>query len=744
MDGSVPLSARPHALTVAERAALMGKRLDVAERERLIALFDPFAEMFLRRTLCGSDDRNRRAALYSAFRLCKQMMLDLDCTYWAFTWERLLAWKATALDQAGDQRRTWRHDWETQWTRVTSTLFFMGVLPYTEDIHRTYHRELAEKWLGPDLAREIEARFIAAATGMGYRYERQLRKQAVSVLLTVLTATGKADLAALTTADLDEWQAQTGRSRRVARASIACIRRVLPVMGYLSGTEPARTESRAAPTRTEGRPSPTRAQDRPRPTFTWGATPPQVAATFERFLVDLTTVLRPTTVGSYKVALRRFGDWLGMYDPALTSVAEVRRRHIEAYKQAVMRMRCGDHTNVGAEFNTINLGEPLSQAQRVRSISCVRSFFDRIDVLDYPERPGRALFVRDDVARVDERIPRHIPEDDWCRLVAAVEQLTLERVVEHGFPPPVERVRVVLNILLECGLRAGELCRLDTACLVEASDMRTGQRTHWLRVPVGKLHNDRLIPVRPHVVAAIDAWMRVRGQQPCGFDERTGKPCDFLLAWQGCGFSGHRLNEYIARLCTIAGTRKYTSHNFRHTLAVLWRARGMRIETISRMLGHKSLQMTLRYAAVMPPTLRQEFEAAFAAIDEEHRATAQVRVLLSPEAHMEARTQWRESLFVDLGMGWCGLTAYHPCETRLACPRCPNFMPDREHLPLMERQRANLIELRGLGERALPQARQRDFAQEMTEAVDALDGHIAAVGGGQDHPLGGETAPSPP
>jgi hypothetical protein len=154
----------------------------------------------------------------------------------------------------------------------------------------------------------------------------------------------------------------------------------------------------------------------------------------------------------------------------------------------------------------------------------------------------------------------------------------------------------------------------------------------------------------------------------------------------------------------------------------------MRLETISRMLGHKSLQMTLRYAAVMPATLRQEFETAFATIDEEHRATAQVRVMLSPEAHIEAQVQWKESLFVDLGIGWCGLTAYHPCPTRLACHGCPNFIPDKERLPLLKQQRANLIELRGLGDSRMPQARQPGFRREVDDAVDALDRNITDVG----------------
>src|SRR5215831_18758066 len=250
-------------------------------------------------------------------------------------------------------------------------------------------------------------------------------------------------------------------------------------------------------------------------------------------------------------------------------------------------MRCGDYTNAGHEFQTVNFGQPLSKWHQVRTLSCVRSFCERIDLLDYPERPRRKLWVHGDTPRVDHELPRAIPDQDWQRLNYAQQRLTSEEATTHRFPPPFERTQAVFAVLFESGLRAGELCRLDTGCLLAASDPQTGGQTHWLRVPVGKLHNDRMIPVRAQVVAAIDAWMKARGQQPTMLDVR------------------------ISKLCELAGTeRRYTSHWFRHTLATLWRRRGMRIETISRMLGHKDLKMTMRYAAVMPSLLRQEFETA--------------------------------------------------------------------------------------------------------------------------------------
>jgi integrase len=431
-------------------------------------------------------------------------------------------------------------------------------------------------------------------------------------------------------------------------------------------------------------------------------------------------------VNVYESILRRFGDWLGHADPTVCSVADVRRPHIEAYKQAVAAMKIGDYTSAlrPSHFGR-RRGQPLSRSHQIRCISCVRTFFEMIEALEYPGRPGRPLLVRGAVGRADHELSRFIPDADWNRFVEAARDLTPEQVEEHRLPPPYERTRAMLAVLLECGLRAGELCRLDTGCAVTARDAATGAVTHWLRVPMGKLHNDRLVPVRPALVETLDAWMRRRGPQPLLRDERTGKMQDFLFTWRGSNPSPETLNALVAKVCRIAGIARTTSHQFRHTLAVQWRKNGMKIETISQMLGHTSLRMTMRYAAVMPETLRREFDRAFAAIDDAHRITAQVRVVLSPEAHLAASTAWRESLWVDLGIGWCGLSAFLPCDNRLACLPCPNYIEKREHLPLFQEQRSHLLKLRILGTEMLP----ADRNAEIAGAVEALDGRIVAMGG---------------
>lgn len=634
------------------------------------------------------------------------MMLALDCTYWAFTWEEILAWREAARGHAAETSHSKRRLWDRCWGEVAATLFFLEVLPYRETVYRQQSSELARKWLGKERVREIEERFLTTAHAIGYRHDRQVLRRGVTVVLSVLGAAGKQELPDLTREDLETWERQTGRSPRVVSSGVTMAERVLAAMGYLQGTVPRSLGGRC------------------RQRFTWGRTAPAIAATFERFLSDLGATRRPSTVGTYISVLRRFGDWLGDFDSTVTSLAAVRRHHIEAYKQMVAKSTVGEYGNpVTCAHAGGRLGQPLSRAHQIRCLSCVKVFFDMIEVLEYPDRPGRPLFLRGDVASSDRELPRFIPDGDWHRFVTAVEHLTPATAATLRVALPYERVRAILGVLLAAGLRVGELCRLDTGCVVAVQDTETGAATYWLRVPVGKLHNDRMVPIQSALVERIDAWMRVRGPQPLLWDERTRRPRDYLFAWQGGTVGPGTLNDLIAAVCTLAGIPRYTSHQFRHTLAVQWRKNGMRLETISRMLGHTSLQMTLRYAAVMPETVRKEFDAAFAAIDEEYRTTAQIRVHLSPEAHLAASREWRESLWVDLGVGFCGLSAYLPCQNRLACLLCPHFIATKDNLPLYGRQREKLIELRMLGDGVLPAAQQ----EEIGEAVTALDRLIADV-----------------
>ena len=62
------------------------------------------------------------------------------------------------------------------------------------------------------------------------------------------------------------------------------------------------------------------------------------------------------------------------------------------------------------------------------------------------------------------------------------------------------RDRLVVEMLARTGLRASELCDLAADAVTQIGD------AHWLRVPVGKLRNDRYIPLHPDLVALLAEW----------------------------------------------------------------------------------------------------------------------------------------------------------------------------------------------------------------------------------------------
>jgi hypothetical protein len=216
-------------LTADERLLLAKDRYETKDKKALARLYDPFAGAFFEHTAHGFAERFKQGNLCRAFRFCARLRLELDCSYWAFDWQRLLEWKEAALETAVaahySKARLW--DLNNRWSLTTSTLFFLGAIPYNEAIYRTYHRVLAEKWLGAERAKAISEQFLQTALSIGYRDKKTLHKNGSGVLLSVLVYTGKRDPAELTKSDLEGWQAQTNRSKRVARASVTCIQRVL-------------------------------------------------------------------------------------------------------------------------------------------------------------------------------------------------------------------------------------------------------------------------------------------------------------------------------------------------------------------------------------------------------------------------------------------------------------------------------------------------------------------------------------
>jgi integrase len=138
-----------------------------------------------------------------------------------------------------------------------------------------------------------------------------------------------------------------------------------------------------------------------------------------------------------------------------------------------------------------------------------------------------------------------------------------------------------VEFLARTGLRKGEFCDLTIDSVVQIGS------AYWLHVPVGKLRTDRYIPLHPQLKDLLDDWLTHR---PPGLRE------PYLFIERGRRISAQRIDRALANVARDAGIGHVTPHQLRHTLATQAINRGMSLEAIAALLGHRSMRMTMVYA----------------------------------------------------------------------------------------------------------------------------------------------------
>ena len=269
---------------------------------------------------------------------------------------------------------------------------------------------------------------------------------------------------------------------------------------------------------------------------------PVLATTMLRYLDQIALSLRPASVVSAEGMLRVLAGYLTSNYPEIVGLVDVQRAHIEAFKRYLP-------TRPGK-----NRRPPLSE-QRIRMT--LGTFFERVSEWDYPDAPRRVLIFNGDLPTPDDPLPKFLTDPEAAKLMRAAADAD-----------PTQRL--VIEMLIRTGLRVGELCALTADAVV----MINGR--HWLRVPVGKLHNDRYVPLHPQLVELLNAHR-------AGRDDDT----DRLITWKGRPLNRHQITRILNRITKTAGIGHVHPHQLRHTLATQAINRGMSLESIAAMLGHK-------------------------------------------------------------------------------------------------------------------------------------------------------------
>jgi site-specific recombinase XerD len=250
----------------------------------------------------------------------------------------------------------------------------------------------------------------------------------------------------------------------------------------------------------------------------WAAVevPPRLAETAHRYLAQVKLSLRPSSVRIAEQALRELASFLTREAPEVTCFAHVRRQHIEAYKAwLASRPRAGGGT---LHRHTIH-----------GHLSTLRCFFERISEWDYPDTPSRPLIFAGDLPIPDQPLPRFLDDAASAKLLRAA----------RAHPDPF--TRLVIEVLSRTGLRKGELMGLTVDAVVQIGS------AYWLRVPVGKLHNDRYIPLHPQLKTLLDDWLADRPQ---------GLRSDLIFLDRGRPIPPARVDRALADVATTVGIGK--------------------------------------------------------------------------------------------------------------------------------------------------------------------------------------------
>ena len=374
------------------------------------------------------------------------------------------------------------------------------------------------------------------------------------------------------------------------------------------------------------------------------AAAPRAAAVMRRYLRQLDTFLAPRSVDAAENALRQLAWWM-ITVAGLDDIAAVRRDDIEDYKVwLAVRPRPGGRT-ITRE----------THRQRMRT---VRQFFERIIEWDWPDAPPRNPVIAGDIPKKPEPLPKFLDDRDAARLMAAARAST------------DPRDRLVVELLARTGMRAGELADLaaDAVARIGAG--------HWLRIPLGKLRNDRYVPLHPELTELLTAWTaanleHIRRHKRLVADHRG--PLD-----------RHIIGRIVRRIGHAAGVPGVHPHRLRHTLATQAINRGMRLEAIAALLGHQKLEMTLIYARIANRVVADEYAAVSAKIDALYGKPPQLPADYETTGMARLR---REAHARMLGNGLCTRPPDLDCRLESACETCAYFRTGTEFLPILVRQR---------------------------------------------------------
>ncbi len=285
--------------------------------------------------------------------------------------------------------------------------------------------------------------------------------------------------------------------------------------------------------------------------------------TYEQHLCTVED-LSPKTIRNYLSDLRQFIAWC---EVSWAEASEQERRFTPTTITTPLVTRYRAYLQTDAHLQPASINRAL--------ISIKRYCAWCLDHDQLKRDPAKVVKL----VRAMPKAPRHLSDDDEDALVAAVS---------NGGNL---RDRTIILLMLHTGLRAGEVCRL------RRQDVRLGKRSGALSV-IGKRNKHRDIPLNATARAALEDYLPSLASDGAVLfpSEKTGQALQERAL-------GYLVAKYAAQ-ARIAAVRP---HDLRHRFGYRM-AEKVPLHRLAQIMGHDSLDTTMRYSQGTPRDLQREVE----------------------------------------------------------------------------------------------------------------------------------------
>lgn len=285
----------------------------------------------------------------------------------------------------------------------------------------------------------------------------------------------------------------------------------------------------------------------------------------------------PKTISWYMEILRRFFAFLDSNN--LTKpIGYIGRDEVRTYIRYLQSVRKWSNSPY-IRANKGNLS-PYSVQGHSRTIKAFWGWLFREEYI--PENP----LVRLPLPRVPQSLVKTLTMDQFRTLLALIDRHT----------PVGAKYYCVLLFLLDTGVRISELVNIRMADI---------DLVNCLCKVTGKGRRERLVPFHRHTRKELQRYVNVFRSKLCSYNSRYLFPKS-----DGDHVSVNSVQQFIRRIAIRANLRgtKCSPHIFRHSFSTTFIAKGGTEFALMDILGHASLQPTLKYVHLRPRDLQRQHD----------------------------------------------------------------------------------------------------------------------------------------